>query len=267
MEDREQDHRCRRAAWAITWGAAISTCLIAWDLVLHDFDMLEGYLAVPLLLLATRRSVRLGRHLGGMTFLLGYVTLALVGQLGSVRSGTVSLQGRLPGWLAGFAAAQFLLSAVAASFTWMAWRHQVRASRPERSEAEMAFHRGLARQVLIAGLVAVVGLVAAGITVWQETGSQRDALLSILIAAFTLIGTQVLVKRTEQGEGVARTTGLLLPAIILAPAGAIAGLIVLPFGSQSWILAATWLVVSSMAIVISIRALTGGGSRGRRDAD
>jgi hypothetical protein len=268
MEDREQEYRCRRAAWAIAWGEVLFAGLFAWDFVIHGFQFAPGWW-VALILEVVRRPVRRGERLGAMTFLLGYLTFSFAGYLWMLYDGRLP---RLPldassrEWLAGVGGAQFLICSVAASFTWIAWRHQVRASLPERTPAQIARHRQLARLVLITGLVATVGLVAAGIAVWQDTGSRSDALKCIAFAAFVLLGTQVLVKRTEQGRGVAVTTGLLIPGLVVAPVVGIVGLFLLPFGSQSWVLAATWLLVSLLALVISIRALLGGEKTGQGDA-
>jgi hypothetical protein len=266
MESREQEHRCRTAAWALAYWGRIYLLLFAYHLVRGMGDWPPSGWAFPLLTEIFSRRVRQGRDLG-LCFTISLVATGLaVLTFWAVVDGAFGGGLETRGWLLSFVGSQIVLGSVASYFTFKAWIHVPRPAPPERTPAQVVRHRQLAGLVVFVGALAALALVASGVVVFQETGRPSHALKLIVLGGVLALVTGVLARLVKGGKGVATVTALLLPVLIVGLTGTAVMLVLFPVGSQRWVVAFVFLLVSAAATVITMRAILGGERIGQGEA-
>jgi len=266
MEDREQEHRLRRAAWGIAYWGRLYVLFMIWFFVTMNFQIPPGWW-LPFLTEMAARRVRKGEGLKGALAVLLIFQFYAIGGLWLVADGELGTGGpQTRARLLSFAAAQVVLIGVALVFTWRAWVHAPRSPRPERTPAQIARHRQYAGIVLLVGGLAAAALTVVSIDHWQETGRTSHALKGLVGAVLLAWLLWLLSRAVARGSAVIVVTAILLPALIMAPTGAVVTLIVLPFGSRPWLLALAYGLCASVALVIAMRGILAGERKGQGDA-
>lgn len=266
MENREQEHRLRRAAWAIAYWGRLYVLFVVWFLVTMKFQA-PPFWWLPFLTEAAARQVRKGEGLKGALAVEIIFLVFAVGGLWLVADGRLYTGGRqTQARLLAFAAAQVVLIAVALTFTWVAWQHAPRPRRPDRTPLQAQRHRQYSWIVLLSGGLYSVVLTAVTIGHWQEGGSTSDAFKGFVGIALLAWVSWLLGRAVARGTAVVVVTAVLLPLQILAVTGSGVSLAVFPAGTRIWGLMLVLCVTSMVSLFISMRGILAGERKGQGDA-